>query len=152
VYLRMTELKNIIQAVQGFGQSHKMVNEVLIFADEEEYEQATFKYRSMHIVIDGARIPRSEGEPVYEVDINLMLVDKTLQDDKLAYVESVQENLFILGQLQDYLQQSFFEYDFSMSDVNLTPIISEEHNITGAETILTIRTDRDSYINEIDNG
>jgi hypothetical protein len=148
----MTELKNIVKTIQGFGESHRMVNEVLIFSDEKEYENATFNYRSMHIVVDGARIPRSSGEPVYEVDISLMVVDKTIKGDKLAYIESVQENLFVLGQLQDYLQQSFSEYDFSMTEVNLTPIISEDHNISGAETTLTIRTDRGSYINEIDNG
>ena len=147
----MTDLKNIVKAIQEFGETHSMINEVLIFADEEDYKSHTFKYRSLHIAVDRATIGRDEGESVYSVDINLMIVDKTLVGDKIAYIESVQENLYILGQLQDYLQQNS-KYDFSMSDVNLAPIISEEHNITGAEAILTIRADRFSYKNITDNG
>lgn len=148
----MTELRNVIDEILKFGDEHRMINEVLIVADEDEYASLTFKYRSLLLVVDGARIPRDSAEPIYEVDLNLLMIDKTITGDKVAYIDSVQENLFIMGQLQDYIQQSLPQYDFEMANIDLTPIASYEHNITGAESVLTIRIDRDSYKNEINNG
>ena len=148
----MRELKNIVGTIKTFGEGHRMINQVLFIKYDQEIDHLTFKYRTLLMHIDSARIPRDQGEPVYEVDLNLFILDKTIKDDDMAYIESSQENLFILGQLQDFLQQSFPNYDFEINDVDMSPVSTPEYNLTGATTVLTIRVDRNPFQNEVNYG
>ncbi len=136
--------------MKAFSEGHRMINQTLLIKDEQELEHLTFKYRTFCMHMVNARIPRDTASPVYELDINLLLLDKILKGDDIAFMESSQENLFILGQLQDFLQQSFEEYDFEIDNVDLAPVSVPDYNITGASAVLTIRVDRESYTNEID--
>ncbi len=136
--------------MKAFGDGHRMINQTLLIKDEQELDHLTFKYRTFCMHIDSARIPRDTASPVYEMDVNIFILDKVIKGDDLSFMESSQENLFILGQLQDFLQQSFDEYDFEIDNVDLSPVSVPDYNITGATTVLTIRVDRESYKNEID--
>ena len=146
----MTDLTNITETLMEFGENHKMINGVHLIRDVQEIQHLTFVYRSFCIHLTGARIPRSEGDSVYELDFNLFIIDKVAEGTR-EFLDSNQENLFILGQLQDYLQQDFFEYDFSMADIDLSPVSSDEYNLTGATATLTVRTSRDGYSNIIND-
>tara|TARA_R110002020_G_scaffold281522_1_gene497163 strand:- start:100 stop:546 length:447 start_codon:yes stop_codon:yes gene_type:complete len=148
----MTDLTNIVSTIREYGESHNMINEFIFIKDEQQLENLTFNYRTLMAHVDSARIPRSEGEPSYEVDLNLFVIDKTIKDDDVAYIDSMQTNLFVLGQLEDYIQQNHFDYDFDMSDVDLAPVSSDEYNLTGAQATITMRIARNSFKNPTDNG
>lgn len=144
----MKDLKEIMAFIQAFAENHRMVNEFIYVGKAGELEQMTYKYRSFLIMLNNSRISRSENNPVYEMDLTVLLLDKTISGDMDAIIDSNQENLYIIGQLQDELQQ-FSDYDYDLSDVDQTPFEDGNYHITGASTVLTIRADRNIFIKNI---
>ena len=70
-------------------------------------------------------------------------------EDELSYIQSTEENIFIMGQLQDYLTQQGEDVEFD--DVELNSSVSEDYNVTIAMTDFTVNLARKPYNRGIDN-
>ncbi len=62
---------------------------------------------------------------------------------------SSEENLFVIGQLQDYLIQEGYDVDFG--EVELVSAMGEEYNITSAMSDFSVVLARKPYIRGIDS-
>lgn len=149
VYLSMKDLSKIMQDIKGFAESHRMVEDYKFIESVDILDRMQLKYRTLATLISGVRMSRTDGNPIYETDILVFMFDKAIAGEDDSVISSMQENLFVLSQLQDFLQQEG-EYDFELSGVDQQPLISNENeHITGLSATLTIIADRSIYIKEL---
>ena len=57
----MNNLRGIYEAIKDFGESHRMINEVLLVKSEEELEGREFNYRTMVMMPLEANISREQN-------------------------------------------------------------------------------------------
>ena len=124
----MNNLRGIYEAIKDFGESHRMINEVLLVKSEEELEGREFNYRTMVMMPLEANISREQNAPAYYVEFGIVILDKVPSENDEATINSVDENIFIVGQLQDHLEQSDYFVEFgseSIDDYNITTAIAD---------------------------
>ena len=126
----MNNLRGIYEAIKDFGERHEMVNEVILVKSEDELESREFNYRTMVVVPIEANISREDNSPVYYIDLGVVMVDKVPSDNDEANINSIDENIFIIGQLQDHLEQTEYDVDFGNVDLNSESL--DSYNITTA--------------------
>jgi hypothetical protein len=139
----MNNLIKIYEAVKDFGDRHEMVNEVLLVKSEDELEGREFNYRTMVIVPLEANISREDNSPVYYIDLGVVMIDRVLKDDDGANINSIDENIFVIGQLQDHLEQTDYDVDFGSVSLNTESL--EDYNITTALADFTFALSRKPY-------
>lgn len=145
----MNNLTQLYQQIKGFAEDHLMINEFMLVSSEDELSQREFNYRAMIMLPLEANLSRELSRPIYTLDFGIIIIDKTLIEDELSYIQSTEENIFIMGQLQDYLSQQGEDVDFD--DVELTSSVSDDYNITIAMTDFKVNLARKPYNRGIDN-
>lgn len=131
----MNNLRGIYEAVKDFGERHEMVNEVILVKSEDELEGREFNYRTMVMMPLEANISRENAAPAYYIDFGIILIDKVPAENDEAAINSVDENIFIVGQLQDHLTQT--DYDVEFGSIDLGNERLDDYNITTAVTDFT---------------
>ena len=145
----MNNLSRLYTSIKGFADSHNMVNEFILVGSEEEVSKLTLQYRTLVLIPLEANISRELNNPTYSLDFGVIVIDRTIQGDEEAYVSSTEENLFIMGQLQDYLLQESENVDFQA--VELASSSDTDYNVTVAMANFTVELARKPYIRDIDN-
>lgn len=145
----MNNLTQLYRQIKGFAEDHLMINEFILVSSEDELAQRELNYRAMIMLPLEANLSRELSNPIYTLDFGIIIIDKTLIEDELSYIQSTEENIFIMGQLQDYLTQQGEDVEFD--DVELNSSVSEDYNITIAMTDFTVSLARRPYNRGIDN-
>lgn len=145
----MNDLVTIYDLFKTFGEGHSMVNEFKLLNSLDDLETIEVDHRGLYIALEDANISRDEGSPVYDVMFNVVIVDKIPSDDPIALMNSNQENLFVMGQLQDYFQQNL-DGEQSFQEVNMRGFSADDYNITSAISNATFIVGRNPYVRDID--
>lgn len=145
----MNNLSDFYQLVKDFCDSHNMINEFLFLGSEQELEDREFNYRTFVMIPSSSNISRDLSRPIYTLSFDCALLDKSIGDSEIALVKSTEENLFVVGQLQDYLIQQ--DENCYIDDVDVVNMISEDENITSAMFEVTMSFARKNYNVGIDN-
>ena len=145
----MNDLTTIYELFKQFGEDHKMVNEFKLLNSLEDLENIEINHRGMFISLDNANISRENGSPVYDVDFSIVVVDKVVTGNSLSLINSNQENLFVIGQLQDFLITNL-SGEQNFQEVNLQGFSAEDYNITAAVCSATFLIGRKSSLMGID--
>jgi len=145
----MNNLSDFYQLVKDFCENHNMINEFLFLGSEQELENREFNYRTFVMIPSNSNISRDLSRPVYTLSFDCALLDKSVGDSEIALVKSTEENLFVVGQLQDYLIQE--DETCYIDDVDVVNMIGEDENITSAMFELTMSFARKNYNAGIDN-
>ena len=145
----MNDLVTIYDLFKTFGEGHSMVNEFKLLNSLDDLETIEVDHRGLYIALEDANISRDEGSPVYDVMFNVVIVDKIPSDDPVALMNSNQENLFVMGQLQDYFQQNL-DGEQSFQEVNMRGFSADDYNITSAISGATFIVGRNPYVRDID--
>jgi hypothetical protein len=139
----MNNLRGIYEAVKDFGERHEMVNEVILVKSEDELEGREFNYRTMVMMPLEANISREDAAPAYYIDFGIFLLDKVPAENDEASINSVDENIFVIGQLQDHLIQE--DWDVEFGEVDLGNESMGDYNITTATSDFTFTLARKPY-------
>ena len=145
----MNDLTTIYELFEQFGQSHHMVNEFKLLNSLEDLENIEINHRGLFIALEDANISREGGNSVYDVNFNVIIVDKVLLNNPLALINSNQENLFVMGQLQDFFIQNL-NGEQSFQEVSMRGFSSVDYNITASVSNATFVTGRSPYLKGID--
>lgn len=145
----MNNLTIIYNEIKGFAQDHNMINEFILVGSEDELSKIDFNYRTMVIMPLEVNLSRELNNPVYELDFAIVIIDRVKLHDSSAYITSTEENIFVMGQLQDFLIQN--ERDVSFEQVDLTTSSADDYNITVAMADFSIKLARKPYVRDIDN-
>jgi hypothetical protein len=126
-----------------------MVNEFFVANTEEDLNNREFNFKTLALLLLEANISRDLNSPIYTLDFGAIVIDKIGEDDDLESIMSSEENLFVIGQLQDYLIQEGYDVDFG--EVELVSAMGEEYNITSAMSDFSVVLARKPYIRGIDS-
>ena len=136
----MNNLTQLYQKIKAFADDHGMINEFILVSSEDELSKKDISYRAMVMLPLEANLSRELNNPIYSLDFGVIIIDKTILEDELSHVSSTEENIFIVGQLQDYLLQD--DEDVEFGDVELNSSVLEDYNITMAMTDFTVNLAR----------
>jgi len=134
---------------EQFGTTHSMISEFKLLNTLDDLENIEMNYRGMYIALNTADISREGASPVYDVNFDIVIVDRVKLDDSKGLILSNQENLFVSGQLQDYFIQ-YLKGEQVFGEVNLRGFSAEDYNITAAVTSATFVVGRNPYNRDID--
>jgi len=126
-----------------------MVNEFILVGSESDIQNLEFNYRSLVMIPLEANISRELSSPIYTLDFGIIVIDKFLADEDFAQILTAEENINVIGQLQDYLLQS--NKDVNFDTVELTTGMAEDYNISIAMTDFSVNIARGPYIRHINN-
>jgi hypothetical protein len=108
-----------------------MINEFKLIGSLEDLQQIEVSHRGMYVNLDSANVSRDNNNPVYDILFNVIIIDKVALDDEMGLINSNQENLFVMGQLQDYFGDNLLGED-RFDEVNLQGFSADDYNITTA--------------------
>lgn len=145
----MNDLITIYELFEQFGTDHSMVNEFKLLNSIDDLQNIEIAHRGLYISLDNANISRDAASPIYEVDFDIVIVDRVVLDDPTALMNSNQENLFVMGQLQDYFIQNL-DGEQSFQEVSMRGFSSEDFNITSCISNATFVVGRNPYLRDID--
>lgn len=144
----MNSLSELYKTIKEFSESHNMVNEFLLLGSEEEINSIEFNYRSLIMIPLEANLSRELSSPIYTLDFGIIVIDRIPENNALSSILSSEENINVIGQLQDYLIQ--LDKDVNFQNVELSTAISEDYNLNVAIADFSINIAREPYIKDID--
>jgi len=145
----MNNLTKLYSEIKAFAESHNMINEFILVSSEDDLQSRVFNYRTLVMLPLEANLSRELNNPIYNLDFGVIVIDKCPLDDDLAFISSSEENIFIIGQLQDYLLQDGKDVNFD--NVELTTGIANDYNVTIAMADFIVSLTRQPYVRDIDN-
>ena len=145
----MNNLYDTYKVIKEFAETHNMINEFVYVRSEQELQDLEFDYRSMVVMPLEANITRELNNPIYTLDFGVVVLDKVSKSSDYESIVSVEENIFIIGQLQDYLMQNDMDADFE--NIDLYTAVGDDYNVTSATADFSINIARKPYTRTIDN-
>lgn len=145
----MNNLTELYAKIKSFADDHNMVNEFFVANTEDDLNNREFNFKTLALLLLEANISRDLNSPIYTLDFGAIVIDKIGENDDLESIMSSEENLFVIGQLQDYLIQEGYDVDFG--EVELVSAMGEEYNITSAMSDFSVVLARKPYIRGIDS-
>ena len=145
----MNNLTELYNKVKSFADNHNMVTGFFVAQGESDIANREFDYKQLIITPQIANISREDNNPVYSIEFSVAVLDKCVARNDQSYMLSIEENLFVMGQLQDYLAQQ--DYTVEFQDVELSSIEAEDYNISGDVCDFTVTLSRKPDILEIDD-
>jgi hypothetical protein len=94
-----------------------------------------------------ANLSRELNSPIYTLDFEIILIDRIITDNDSSYISSTEENINVIGQLQDFLLQQ--QDDVEFNNIEITTGMAEDYNITIAMCDFTVNLARGSYTKDI---
>lgn len=144
----MNKLSKLYNDIKTFSDGHGMVNEFVFLKNDKDLRSRNFLFRSMCLMASDADISRDLNSPVYTVGFSLIVLDKTLMDDDFNQVSIIEENLFVIAQLQDYLLQ--IGYDVEFDEIDLMNNEIEGETVCAALCDFNVTLERKPYVLGID--
>lgn len=145
----MNDLLTIYELFEQFGSNHSMISEFKLLNSLDDLQEIEINHRGLFIALEDANISRDAGNPVYDVNFNIVIVDRVALNDPVGLINSNQENLFVMGQLQDYFIQNL-DGEQSFQEVSMRGFSSEDYNITASVSNATFVVGRNPYLRDID--
>jgi hypothetical protein len=145
----MKTLSDLYQEVKAFADNHPLVNEFVLVGSEEELEGREFEFRSLVLLPSRSNISREDNRPVYELTFSVIIFDRVERNSDLGNILSAEENIFIVGQLQDYLLQELGDSDVDFNDIDIINAAGSDYNVTSAVCEFTVLLPRSPYTKTI---
>jgi len=113
-------MKNYISTfsknLAAFADSHLMVDDIRFVDTEAELDNMVFDRKTMLVMIQSADLDNENGNPVYDVEYVIAVVDKAA-NGTYGKSSNIEESLFVISQLQDYLQSEGWQVIFGTIDI-----------------------------------
>lgn len=145
----MKNLTDLYEQIKEFADNHPMVNQFTLVGDESELQGMEFEYRSLNLIPSGSNISRDLNRPTYTLDFILVLFDRVESFDALQIVKSSEENVFVIGQLQDYLMQWANDIEVDFNNIDIINSKGDDYNLTSALCEFSVELPRSPYIKDI---
>ena len=145
----MKTLSDLYGEVKTFAESHPLVNEFVLVSSEEDLETREFEFRSLVLIPSRSNISREANRPTYEITFSVVVFDRVDRKEDLSIILSSEENIFVIGQLQDYLLQELGDSDVEFNDIDIVNAAGSDYNVTSAVCEFTVALPRSPYIKTI---
>ena len=143
----MNNLFDFYKAVEDFANRHRMIDSFKVIGSMDELDTENIKHRSMYVSIESTNISRANN--YVSVRLNVFVIDKCFSDDQDSQVLATQENIFVLGELQDYILT--LGNDVSFDEIVIAQAPETEYTATAAICEAEILFDRTSYCSSLES-
>lgn len=139
----MRDVSDFNRKVEYFCTNHKMVNSYHHLSSVEQVDGLGDDYRRVIIVPSGFSIDRD----TYSIEYLVVVQDKIRSGDAVALSKSTEGNVFVLGQLMDYLVN--LDADIVINGGSFAPTVATEdgYNIITAVGTISFETVRSVFRN-----
>lgn len=144
----MNNLTELYIKIKDFCESHNMINEFFLARSEDDLRSREFEYRTLCLLPLEANISRDLNSPVYTLDFAAMVLDKIVYENEMSTVTTIEENLFVIGQLQDYMAQE--GYDVEFDSVDIMTMHDENYTVSSGVCEFQVTLARKPYKLDID--
>jgi hypothetical protein len=144
----MNNLLSFYEKIKQFCDDYHMINEFLLLGSPDEVRSREFNYRSFIMIPSNSSMSRDLSRPIYTLSFDCTILDKCSSNSELSFVASTEENLFAVGQLQDFLIQE--DEGCYIDEVEVGSFYNEDDNVTAAYFELTVSFARKNYNAGID--
>ena len=124
----MTNLFDFYKELRGFVEGHRMVHNFKVIGSIGEVDTMNVDARSLFISVESSNI--SHRNNTNTVTFALFVVDKCISDDEESLVSSIQENIFVIGQVQDFILS--LDNDVAFDEVTIAQAPTDDYNLTAA--------------------
>ena len=145
----MDGLSSLYNKVKEFASGHKMVNEFYFARNEQELRNKDFNYRTIVLMPTEGNISRDLNSPIYTIDFALIVLDKAIYDNDANAVNVIEENIFVIGQLQDYLIKEDYNVDFE--NIDIMTMNDENYTVSSAIADFSVQLARKPYVMDTNN-
>lgn len=145
----MTNLTSFYNLIKDFCNDHRMINEFIMLGSADDLDGREFDYRTFIMIPSNSNISRELSRPIYTLTFDCMILDRCINEDELSAIQSIEENIFVVGQMQDFLTQE--NENCYIDNVDVSNMTSEDDNITSAFFDLTVAFSRKNYNVSINN-
>lgn len=139
----MNTLKSVYSHIKDFANNHYMIEEFHLLGSAEDLGYTDFGFRSLALIPSASNISRNLSSPTYSLEFQVVVLDKIESHNAEQMINATEENIFVLGQLQDYLLQVGIDCD--MSDAELFTSTGDDYNIASIVSNLTVTLSRKCY-------
>jgi len=134
----MTTLFDFYKELRGFAEGHRMIEFFKVVGTIEEISTMNLDHRSMLISVDSTDIAHQNN--MMAVTFSLFVVDKCIADDQDSLIVSIQENLFVVGQVQEFILS--LDNDVEFEEVVVAQAPETEYTSTAAVCSFTVLFDK----------
>jgi len=145
----MTNLTSFYKLIKDFCSDHRMINEFIMLGSADDLDGREFDYRTFVMIPSSSNVSRELSRPIYTLTFDCIILDKCINEDELSSIQSIEENIFVVGQMQDFLTQE--NENCYIDNVDVSNMTSEDENITSAFFDLTVAFSRKNYNVSINN-
>ena len=145
----MKNLTVFYNTIKGFCDDHNMINQFMLLGSERELNSEDFDYRTFVMIPNRSNISRDLARPVYTLTFDCAILDKCDGNSELSSITSTEENIFVVGQLQDFLTAT--DENCYIEDIDVENYVTEDNNVTSVYFELTVAFARKNYNAGIDN-
>lgn len=125
------------KTLKEFKDSNGMVEAIEFIRGEEDLEKMVFDRRTMLVQMLSADLDNEEGRPVYEVNYVIAMVDKSSPTAEYGLHYAVEECLWLIGRLQEKLQQLGWDAAFGPVDIVTDYDLAGDLVVLSSEVTLT---------------
>lgn len=145
----MTNLTSFYKLIKDFCNDHRMINEFIMLGSADDLDGREFDYRTFVMIPSSSNVSRELSRPIYTLTFDCIILDRCINEDELSAIQSIEENIFVVGQMQDFLTQE--NENCYIDNVDVSNMASEDENITSAFFDLTVAFSRKNYNVSINN-
>lgn len=145
----MNNLTSFYNLIKDFCNDHRMINEFIMLGSADDLDGREFDYRTFIMIPSSSNVSRELSRPIYTLTFDCMILDRCINEDELSAIQSIEENIFVVGQMQDFLTQE--NENCYIDNVDVSNMTSEDDNITSAFFDLTVAFSRKNYNVSINN-
>lgn len=137
----MNELSHLAKSIKNFCDSHSMVESFEYVDDVARIEQLGSAFRRVIIFPLSYEI----NADTYLVSFGLVVQDKIRGLDFVAHIKSQEANMYIIGELEEYLYQ--IDNDITITDTTFVPDDTNDagENVTAAVATINAQFHRYRY-------
>lgn len=137
----MNELSHLAKSIKNFCDSHSMVESFEYVDDVARIEQLGSAFRRVIIFPLSYEI----NADTYLVSFGLVVQDKLRGLDFVAHIKSQEANMYIIGELEEYLYQ--IDNDITITDTTFVPDDTNDagENVTAAVATINAQFHRYRY-------
>lgn len=121
-----------------------MIRVFKVIGSIEEVDTTNVDARSVFVSVESTNI--SHRNNTSKVTFALFVVDKSISEDEDALVLSMQENIFVIGQVQDFILSIDNDVDFG--EVTIAQAPNTDYNLTAAVCTFEVDFDKNSSCGE----
>jgi hypothetical protein len=145
----MEGLSSLYNKIKEFSTNHGMVNEFVFARNEQELRNRQFEYRTIVLMPVESNISRDLNSPIYTIDFSLVVLDRAIYDNDDNAVSVIEENIFVIGQLQDFLIKE--DYSVEFEDIDIMTINDDNYSVSSAIGNFSVQLSRKPYVMDTNN-